>query len=319
MTRSRVNLPSMTMLRVFEATARYLSFTRAAEELFLTQSAVSKQIKGLEDQLGRAMFMRGNRGLQLTPMGESFFRDISPLLASMERATEKVMDCGDVTKLTLHVFATLGEKWLLDRFPRFAQAHPEIEVVFTPMLSSDGLKQLKLDGDFRFGTGIWPGHVSDYLFGREMLLVSSPALLERMGGLSTPADILRFPWLQHFQVPHAWDELSECTPELAAAAKAGPVPQASMYEFYNVLIRAVINGLGLALVPRVWITSELAAGQLVNPLSIGVKSKFGYYFVVPEHQAELASVASLRSWLALEARQTQREMLGLQSSSRQPA
>ena len=311
MTRPRVNLPSTTMLRVFDATARYLSFTRAAEELFLTQSAVSKQVKALEDQLGRALFTRGNRGLVLTPTGEAYYRDMSPLLAAMERATERVMDCRDVTKLTLHVFATLGEKWLLDRFPRFVQAHPQIEVVFTPMLSSDGVKQLALDGDFRFGNGLWPGHVSDYLFGREMLLVASPALLTKLGGLSTPTDILRFPWLQHFQVPHAWDELIESVPELAASVKAGPVPQTSMYEFYNVLIRAVISGLGLALIPRIWIASELAAGLLCNPLSIGVKSKYGYYFVVPEHQAELASVSIFRAWLAEEAKQTQQELLGL--------
>ncbi|WP_411880820.1 LysR family transcriptional regulator [Polaromonas sp. YR568] len=303
----------MTMLRVFEATARYLSFTRAAEELFLTQSAVSKQIKALEDQLGRAMFMRGNRGLMLTPIGESFYREISPLLTSLEKATENVMDCGGVTKLTLHVFATLGERWLMDRFPKFARAHPDIEVVFTPMLSSDGQKQLKLDGDFRIGAGIWPGYVADYLFGREMLLVGSPELLERKGGLSTPADIIRFPWLQHFQVPHAWDELSESIPQLATSAKLGQAPQASMYEFYNILIRAAVGGLGLALVPRIWITSELAGGKLVNPLSIGIKSKFGYFFVVPEHQAELKSVAALRSWLVEEAKQTQREVLGLPS------
>lgn len=309
--RPRVHLPSTTVLRIFESTARHLSFTRAADELFLTQSAISKQIKALEDHLGRALFIRLNRGLALTPVGEAYFREIAPLLAALERATERVAEARDVSRLTLHVFATLGERWLLDRFPAFAQEHPEIEVRFTAMLSSDGTKQSELDADFRFGTGIWPGHAAHYLFGREMLLVGSPALFKRYGELTTPFDILRFPWLQHFQVPHAWEELIESVPGLEAASKAATAPQASVYEFYNVLIRAAVSGLGLALVPKIWILNELASGQLVNPLNLGVTSRYGYYFVVPEHKVDLPALCSLRDWLLAQAKQTQEELLNL--------
>ncbi len=307
----RFHLPSTTVLRIFESTARHLSFTRSADEMFLTQSAISKQIKALEDQLGRTLFIRLNRGLALTPVGESYYREIAPLLAGLERATERAADCASVCTLTLHVFATLGERWLLDRFPTFAGTHPEVEVRFTAMLSSDGTKQSEIDGDFRFGNGVWPGHAADYLFGREMLLVASPALLKRMGDLKTPVDMLRFPWLQHFQVPHAWDELVESMPDLAAAAKTGPYPQASMYEFYNVLIRAAVTGLGLAIVPRVWVRHELESGELQNPLRLGVASRYGYYFVVPDHKVELSTVGAFRDWLQHEARQTQAELLGV--------
>jgi LysR family transcriptional regulator, glycine cleavage system transcriptional activator len=312
---ARVHLPSTTMLRIFESTARHLSFTRAADELFLTQSAISKQVKALEDQLGRSLFIRTNRGLALTPVGESYCREIAPVLAALERATERVVDCAGLSKLTLHVFATLGERWLLDRFPSFASAHPAVEVQFTAMLSSDGSKQSEIDGDFRFGGGLWQGNVADYLFGREMLLVGSPALLKRLGDMKTPFDVLRFPWLQHFQVPHAWDELLESVPDLSEAAKSGPVPQASMYEFYNVLIRAAVAGLGLALVPRVWVRQELASGQLLNPLCLGVTSKYGYYFVVPEHKVELPAVDAFRKWLQQEAAQTRKELLGLSEAA----
>ncbi|MCJ0765902.1 LysR substrate-binding domain-containing protein [Variovorax terrae] len=307
---ARIHIPSTTMLRIFESTARHLSVTRAADEMFLTQSAISKQIKALEDQLGRTLFIRLNRGLALTSVGESYYREIAPLLVGLERATERVVDCASVSKLTLHVFATLGERWLLERFPSFAERHPDIEVRFTAMLSSDGARQSEIDGEFRFGNGLWQGHEADYLFGREMLLVASPSLLKRVGDLRTPFDLMRYPWLQHFQVPHAWDELIESTPELAAATKAGPAPQASMYEFYNVLIRAAIAGLGLALVPRVWVRNELASGELVNPLCLGVSSKYGYYFVVPEHKVELSSVQAFRLWLREEARHTQTKLIG---------
>lgn len=305
----RAHLPSTTVLRIFESTARHLSFTRAADELFLTQSAISKQIKALEDQVGRSLFIRLNRGLALTPVGEAYYREIAPLLTALERATSRIVEGGDVSRLTLHVFATLGERWLLERFPSFAQDHPGIEVQFTAMLTSDGSKQSELDGDFRFGNGAWPGYEADYLFGREMLLVASPSLLRRLGEPATPFDILRYPWLQHFQVPHAWDELVESVPGLAAAAKAGNAPQTSMYEFYNVLIRAAVSGLGLAVVPRIWIRGELASGQLVNPLCLGVTSKYGYYFAVPEHKADLPALVQLRKWLRDEARRTQRDLL----------
>ena len=116
------------MLRIFESTARHLSFTRAGDELCLTQSAVSKQIKALEDQLGRALFVRVHRGLVLTPAGDSYFRDIAPLLAGIDRATERLVDSQDVIKLTLYVFSTLGERWLVDRVAGFVHAHPEIEL-----------------------------------------------------------------------------------------------------------------------------------------------------------------------------------------------
>jgi LysR family glycine cleavage system transcriptional activator len=297
------------MLRIFESTARHLSFTRAGDELCLTQSAVSKQIKALEDQLGRMLFVRIHRGLALTPAGESYFRDIAPLLSALDRATEKLVDSQDVIKLTLYVFSTLGERWLVDRVAGFVQAHPEIELQLTAMQSSDGKKQSELDGEFRFGLGTWPGSVADYLFGREMVLVGSPALLSRVGQITSPVDILRFPWLQHFMVPHAWDELIESIPALSAVSKTSRVPQASMYEYYNVLIRAAVVGLGLAVIPRVWIQPELGSGQLVNPMGLGTTSRYGYYFVVPEHKSESPAVAAFRQWLQVEAQQTQQELL----------
>ena len=311
---ARIHLPSITMLRVFDATARHLSFTRAADELFLTQSALSKQVKALEDQLGRTLFIRLNRGLALTPVGQAYHREIAPLLDALERATENVVDCRGVSRLTLHVFSTLGERWLIDRYPSFAQQHPEVDVQFTAMVSSDGSKQLEIDGDFRYGNGTWPGFDADYLFGREMLLVASPALFERMGPMKAPMDVLRYPWLQHFQVPHAWSELLESLPDLAAAAKSGPVPQASMYEFYNVLIRAAVAGLGLAVVPTIWVRQELASGELVNPLALQVTSKHGYYFVVPEHKSELPAVATFRGWLLAQADRTRSELRNLRES-----
>lgn len=298
------------MLRVFDAVARHVSLTRAAEELYLTQSAVSKQIKALEDCLGRVLFIRINRGVLLTPLGQSYLDDVRPLLDALQAATEKAMDVRGVSKLTLHVFATLGERWLLERFPKFSESNPDIDVIFTAMLSSDGIKQLEIDGDFRYGNGEWPRCESAYLFGREMVLVGSPGLLARHVEFLAPEQIFNFPWLQHYQVPHTWSELIESNPVLKRTAQQQHSPQAAMFEFYSVLIKAVIAGMGLAIVPRIWVQQELASGQLVNPLKMQVTSRFGYYFVNPEHKSELRALQIFKRWLLAEAAQSQRTIKG---------
>ena len=294
------------MLRVFDAVARHVSLTRAAEELYLTQSAVSKQIKALEDCLGRVLFIRINRGVLLTPLGQSYLDDVRPLLSALELATEKAMDVRGVSKLTLHVFATLGERWLLERFPKFSESNPDIDVIFTAMLSSDGVKQLEIDGDFRYGNGQWPGCESTYLFGREMVLVCSPGLLARHPELLVQEQIFKFPWLQHYQVPHSWSELIESNPRLKRAAQQQHSPQAAMFEFYSVLIKAAVAGMGLAIVPRIWVKQEVANGQLINTMDMQVTSRFGYYFVNPDHKSELRALQAFKHWLLAEATESQR-------------
>ena len=298
------------MLRVFDAVARHVSLTRAAEELYLTQSAVSKQIRALEDCLGRVLFIRINRGVLLTPLGQSYLDDVRPLLNALQVATEKAMDVRGISKLTLHVFATLGERWLLERFPKFSKSNPDVDVIFTAMLSSDGVNQLEIDGDFRYGNGEWPGCESSYLFGREMVLVCSPSLLSRHSPLLAPEQIFKFPWLQHYQVPHTWSELIESNPVLKRASQQQHLPQAAMFEFYSVLIKAVVAGMGLAVVPRIWVQQEIANDLLVNPLKMQVTSKFGYYFVNPDHKSELQSLQAFKRWLLAEAKESQRTTNG---------
>jgi LysR family transcriptional regulator, glycine cleavage system transcriptional activator len=290
-------IPSTTALRVFEAAARHGSFTEAAEELFLTQSAVSKQIKSLEDALGVALFVRINRGLVLTELGRWYLDDVRPALQQLEAATVKLATRrASRTTLTLRIVAIVGDRWLLPRFSRFAQAHPELDVQFTSLLSRDGQDQAQADGEFRFGEGSWPGCAADYLFGRELLLVAAPALLAKLGNLQQAWEVLRFPLLQHFQVPHAWQEFFDAhgvVPETA--------PQIVRYEFYSTIIGAAVNGMGLALVPRVFLLDELQRGTLVNPMAAGVIGRSGYYFVFPQHKQADPALAALRAWLIEEA------------------
>jgi DNA-binding transcriptional LysR family regulator len=303
---TRTLLPSTATLRVFEVAARHLTCTGAAEELFLTQSAVSKQIRALEDLLGVTLFIRVNRGLVLTDQGRAYLEDVRPLLAQLAAASARAaMRANDPSTLTLRILAIVGDRWLLPRFSSFAQAHPLIEVQFTSLLSKDGKEQSLTDGEFRFGDGQWPGFVADYLFGRELLLVGSPQLLQSMPPLQVPSDALRCPWLQHFQVPHAWNEY------LAAHQLDGrEAPKITRYEFYSTLLKAAVAGMGLALVPRVFVQEELARGELMNPMACGVTSRFGYYFVSADHRQADPALATLRAWLLDQADATEQDQSG---------
>jgi len=306
---ARNTIPSTTALRVFEAAARHLTFTGAADELCLTQSAVSKQIRTLEETLGVTLFVRVNRGLVLTDLGRVYLDDVRPLLSQLAAASARVaMRPVAPTTLTLRILAIVGDRWLLPRFASFAQANPQIDVQFTSLLSKDGRDQALTDGEFRFGDGNWSGFVADYLFGREMLLVASPAYLQTVPELQSPADVLRCHLIQHFQAPLAWDEYAT-----AHQLPATEPRRITRYEFYSTLLKAAVAGMGLALVPKVFVQEELARGELVNPLASSVNSRYGYYFLTAEHRQTDPAVATMRAWLLEQADDTEPAALSPQA------
>ena len=292
----------MTALRVFEAAARHLTCTGAADELFLTQSAVSKQLRTLEEHLGVTLFERENRGLVLTEVGRDYLGEIRPLLAQIAAATARLsLQRRPGISLTLSILSIVGDRWLLPMFGEFTRANPDIDVQFTNLVSSDKQTTTEPDAAFLGGEGVWPGFVADYLFGREVALLASPELMARGEGLHRLEDVPRYPLLNHFQRPEAWSEFF---------AANGMVPQPSSriirYEFFATIIKAAIGGMGVALVPRVFVSEELERGELVNPLGLGVTSRRGYYFVVPEHKASNPALATLRSWVLDKAEATRR-------------
>lgn len=298
-------IPSTTALRTFVAAARHLTFTGAADELFLTQSAVSKQIRTLEESLGVTLFVRVNRGLVLTQLGRVYLDEVGPLLTQLAVASGKLSTLSMApSSVTLRILAILGDRWLLPRFSSFAQSHPDVDVQFTSLLSRDRAQETEPDGAFMFGEGAWPGCISDYLFGRRMVLVASPSLLER-APLYSLDEITRFPLFKHFEVPYSWDEF--CGEHGLA------LPQQThfiRYEFYSTMLKAAVAGMGMALIPTVYAQEELQRGELVNPLQLGFTSKYGYYFVLPERRQNDPALAVFRSWLLQEAQETRRALVG---------
>jgi DNA-binding transcriptional LysR family regulator len=299
----RLPIPSTTALKVFEAAARHLTCTGTATELFLTQSAVSKQIRSLEECLGVTLFVRVNRGLVLTELGRIYLDEIRPVLAMLRAASVKIKSQETSRRmLTLRVTATLGDRWLLPRFANFVQKHPDIQVQFTSFLSRDKQDQVVPDGEFRGGEGAWPGFVADYLFGHDLVLVAAPGLLQRHGPIERAEDVLNFPMLLHYQAPLVWAKFCE-----SLGLALPEVSDLMRYEFYSTLIRGAISGLGLAVVPHVWVREELSRGELINPLALNYRYSVGYYFLVPEHKQHDPALAAMRAWLIEEAEQTRHE------------
>ena len=292
MTYTRRNLPSTTGLTVFEAAARHSSCTGAAAELFLTVGAVSKQIRSLEETLGVALFSRARHGLMLTDAGKIYLESIRPVLAQLDAATTRALTAHlSKRTLMLRVFPALAERWLMPRFSDFLEKYPEIDVQFTTYLSSDRV-QTSTDAAIRYGEGSWPGQSAEYLIGRKMVLAASPLLFARDGIPAKPADVFSHTLLQHVEVPGAWKDLRK-----AYRLRGTRQERLIRYDYYSVLIRAAISGMGMALIPEFLVRDELNSGVLINPLAMTYEARSGYYFMCTEEKRTDPVLGLLRKWL----------------------
>ncbi|GAU80509.1 LysR family transcriptional regulator [Bosea sp. BIWAKO-01] len=287
--------PSTTGLRVFLAVARLGSTAKAAVAVNLTQSAVSKQIQALEEHLGTTLFERTPQGLKLTEAGSIYNPYAEAAIEQMERGARRLSErAAQGRPIRLHMIAIAGERWLMERFPVFAQAHPEIDVQFTNFVSEEETEEP--DIDIGHQSGPLPGRESHYLFGRQVALVAAPSLVERMGGFQRPADIQKMTLLQHFQMPTFWAEFTE-THGLRGAVPAHTV----RYGYYSVIIRAAMAGLGVALAPRCYVAEELASGALINPLGLGFESATGCWLTFSPNTEHRPGFEALVAWLREEA------------------
>lgn len=296
---TRPHLPTTTGLRVVVALAQHGTVSAAAQALNLTQSAVSKQLKALEDLVGLALFTRTSRGLAPTEAGVIYIAQARVALGALETAAARVAGLrSSRPALRLHVLPILGDRWFMPRFSRFVEAHPDIEVQFSTFAASDTIAEA--DVVFRFGDGQWPGWQADYFLGREVLLVGSPQFIARGGGIAAPEDAWRFPILEHRQTPLHWSDF-------ATSHGIGEVRAERLVRlgYYSLVIRAAIAGQGLALVPRSLILDELASGQLVNPAGLSYMSRNCYWLTTPLDRPRSADLATFCEWALAEARETE--------------
>jgi DNA-binding transcriptional LysR family regulator len=291
----RRKIPSTTALISFEAAARHESFTKAAQELSLTQGAICRQIASLEEFLSVELFRRSRRGVKLTEAGLSYSRRVATQLDAVERDTLSVMGQQGANVIELAVVPTFGTQWLLPRLKDFQQKHPEVTVNLTnrtrPFLFAD----TDFDAAIYFGDADWSGTESHRLMGENPMPVCSPALLGKQTNL-TPAEIAELPLLQQTTRPYAWRQWFNSQNLNIPRDMTGP-----RYELFSMLAQAAMHDMGIALIPPFLIQRELVEKRLVIANTQALSSIKAYYLMIPERKVESASLKAFRDWLLNQA------------------
>lgn len=293
----RRKIPSTAALSTFEAAARHMSFTEAADELSLSQSAVCRQIAGLEDYLGIKLFRRSKRGVVLTDAGTAYSRQIAKRLDEVERDTLDLMARqGQGGTLELAVVPTFGTRWLLPRLPDFIKHHPAITLNLSSRTRPFLFDDTSLDAAIYAGDGNWPGAVATHLMAESLIPVCSPALIAPRTRL-TPQELAQLPLLQQSTRPYAWRHWFESTGYVPGNELVGP-----RYELFFMSMQAAAVGLGVALVPEYDLADDLATGRLIIPVPHAAPSDRAYYLVSPEHKNENPVLGTFRTWLLEQSR-----------------
>lgn len=284
-------LPPLNALRVFDAAARHLSFTRAAEELFVTQAAVSHQIKALEDFLGIKLFRRRNRFLLLTEEGQSYFLDIKEIFSALNDATRKLQSRSAKGALTVSLLPSFAIQWMVPRLSSFNQLHPDIDVRIQAVDREEDKLADDVDVAIFYGRGNWPGLKVEKLYAEYLIPVCSPALIAAEPPLRSPED-LQHVTLLHDASRRDWQTLVKQLGITKVNVQQGPI-----FSHSAMVLQAAIHGQGVALANNVMVQSELETGRLVSPFNDVLASKNAFYLVCHESHAEVGKIAAFRHWI----------------------
>lgn len=289
--------PSTMSLLCLEASARLRSFTAAAQELHLTQGAVSRQILALEARLDLTLFVRRRDALVLTEAGRFYVEETSAVLQRLERATANVMALkGRGGSLTLSVGASLGSYWLIPRLPDFTRAHTEITLNFATRVGSVDFKSMAVDASLEFGDGKRPGVHNDFVLPLSMAPYAAPAWIAKNGKTLSAKKTPSFALVQHTTVPDAWEQWFNHNGLPMPQGEKGP-----RYELMSMALNAAVAGLGAVLLPEFMAGDAVAQGRLCRLSSKAWVSGKAYYLVYPEESSSLEALKIFRSWLLLQA------------------
>ena len=288
-------LPSLNALRAFEAGARHLSFTLAAEELSVTQAAISHQVKALEADLGVPLFHRYTRRLALTEAGRRLLPAVSEAFERIGQAVGDLRQDGGERLLTVSLTPSFAAKWLVRRLNRFRQAHPDIDLRMLHTEDVVDFARDEVDLAVRWGRGGWPGVEWEQLRPEEVIPVCSPALLEGTHPLRRPED------LKHHSLIHDYD-FEDWQQWLRAAGLTHPeARRGAILDETTVVIQAAIEGQGVALTDRSLVQGDLAAGRLAVPFEISLEGDWATYIVTPPGAMKRPKVKAFRDFLLAEA------------------
>lgn len=294
-------LPSLSLLAAFEAAARTGSITAAARELDLTQSAVSRQIKALESQLGIELFVRERQTIRLTVAGDGYAREIREALRRISSASLNLRANPRGGSLNLAILPTFGARWLAPRLGRFLSQNPGITINLMTRLSPFDFRLDAVDAAIHFGQPFWPGADLDFLMTETIIPACSPAF-KAENRIAAPADILKAPLLHLTTRPDAWEKW------LRQNGVTFDSVHGMLFDQFATAAQAATAGLGVALLPVFLIREELERGELVPAIDSVMESSERYYLAFPRERVGYPPLDAFRRWIVAEAGKTAEQM-----------
>lgn len=291
-------LPPLSMLRAFEAAARHGSFAKAADELGVTHSAVSHQIRGLEDWLGQALFVRRARKVELSAVGEELAAPLTralDIMAEAVAATQAAVDENDRGPVLVSVEPAFAARWLVLRLDRFYAAHPDVQLHLVPTPDFVEFETGGADLAIRYGRADWPDLVAEKLLGSASFPVVSPSLLARGQGLQEPNDLAAYT-LIHEDSFEDWAGWLKAAGATAVDPLKGPI-----FDDAHLTLEAAASGQGVALADEALAAAALADGRLVRPFALTLETAAAYHVVYPKERPLRPEAEAFRNWLLKEA------------------
>jgi LysR family glycine cleavage system transcriptional activator len=287
----KFRIPSIAALMAFEAAARHESFTLAAKEISLTESAISRQIAVLESTLGVRLFVRNKQRVVLTRAGTLYAAQIRRSMQSLDRDTLNVMALGDSGgHLDLAVLPTFASHWLIPRLKDFNTRHPDVTINMGVKTDLFNFSETHFEAAIHYGEPTWPGTSADYLFGEEVVPVCAAGLLTE--AITDPAQLLNYPLLHSTTRPDAWQQWFNKLDIDAPSAMVGV-----RYELHTMLISGAAAGLGIALIPKFFVETQLKQLGLVIPFDTPGVTESSYYLVYPTELSHGKPLELFKAWL----------------------
>jgi LysR family transcriptional regulator, glycine cleavage system transcriptional activator len=310
-------LPPLSALRAFEAVARRLSFSRAAEELHVTPGPVSQQIRSLEGLLGEGLFERTRRSVALTEVAARMLPDIQAGLEALSRAISSKPTASAASTLSISVAPSFASKWLLPRLADFSGRHPDIDLRISATVALADFRRDNVDLAIRLGRGNYPGVDADQLFGETLAPLCSPGLLKAKERLRRPDDLRKHRLLHDTSIPGeserpAWERWLNL-----AGAKQVSAERGTRFSLAELALQAAIDGAGVVLGRMVLAEGDLAAGRLIRPFSVMLPLDVSYFLVTPRGSARRQEIQCFRDWLYGMVQQS--PFIGNTSNTRRPA
>jgi len=293
----RLHSPPLTELHALAAVARLGSLTLAANELSVTQGAISRALIRLEEHFGSPLLVRGNRRTELTEAGRSLLEQIGPAIEVIERASSQLRMAARARELTLSVAPSFFSNWLVPRLHRFESRHPNFPLRFVHFrYDGEDFSGLTPDASIAIDPPRTSAIAGEYVIGRRIVPICPPSFIAE-GKIKTPADLLNHSLLYHQSAPNNWSIWFKGV----GMEDASPRPT-RQFDYVTILIEAVIAGIGIAIVQRCLVEQALELGLVTIPFEQPVENDRGYYFCYPKVKADMPGLVAFKSWLLEEAR-----------------